>query len=517
MKQAISRILQRSSDAILVIRLADATVLGVNQAYSVATGHSRHAVVGQPSGDLLGHLGEAGGPTAVAALREGESTVNTQTALWTGQGDLRVGHLTAVVVQAERERHAVCAIREIREASPEDRRLVARRELHRILHGGSPSPDMATDALQALGKCLGWECGVLWSIDTGSANLRCAAVWRAASLDLERFEEATRNATIDPGHGLAGQVWLSGKPVWVADASIDPDFRQRSGGTGAALRGRLAFPAWGPDGVVGVVEFSSVEPRTPDEALQGSTREFGRLYGWLLQALRADDADLHDEPWKGLAAVQEPASITVSDALRNLVQAVDAMRQALQGQPLPAAPIQPPTSLQRLVAGIGEFTRFLEHAIGPDADGAILLEPTASSAAAPSASSRLPNGLTLKAVSQRTAVPAATLRTWERRYGFLQPARSPSGYRIYGEEEVARIKRVKYLLDQGVRIGEAMAALTDAADHPESSGAGDQVVDQAEPGHGAKDVEGSGQADISRAAGGHGPRMDEAPPRSTLA
>ena len=469
MKQAITRILQRSPDAILVIRLADLTVVGVNEAFSSATGHPQRTVVGQPSGDLLGHLDEAGGPTAVAALREGESTVTTQTALWTGRGDLRVGHLAAVVVEAEGQHHAVCAIRNIRDASPEDRRLVARQDLHRILRGGGPWPNMATSALQVFGKCLRWECGVLWSIDTGSTNLRCAAVWRATSLDLERFEEVSRNATIDPGEGLAGQVWLSGKPTWVADAFIDRNFRQRFAGTGAALRGRLAFPAWAAGGVVGVVEFSTVEPRKPDEAFLAAARQFGRLYGWLVQALRAEDADLYNESGEGLTGVEELASITVSDALRNLVQAVDAMRQALQGHHLPAARIQPPASLQRVVAGIGEFTRFLEHAIGPDADGARLPEPTTSPTAAPPTSSRLPNGLTLKAVSQRTGVPAATLRTWERRYGFLQPARSPSGYRIYGEEEVARIERVKGLLEQGVRIREAMTAVTGAKGHPGSA------------------------------------------------
>ena len=68
-------------------------------------------------------------------------------------------------------------------------------------------------------------------------------------------------------------------------------------------------------------------------------------------------------------------------------------------------------------------------------------------------------GLTLKAVSERTGIPAATVRTWERRYRFIQPTRSSSGYRIYGEEDIARILEVKRLLDQGVRISEAMAAV----------------------------------------------------------
>jgi MerR family transcriptional regulator, light-induced transcriptional regulator len=70
-----------------------------------------------------------------------------------------------------------------------------------------------------------------------------------------------------------------------------------------------------------------------------------------------------------------------------------------------------------------------------------------------------PAGLTLKAVSERTGIPAATVRTWERRYRFLQPTRSSSGYRLYGEQDIARILEIKHLLEQGVRISEAMAAV----------------------------------------------------------
>jgi MerR HTH family regulatory protein len=76
--------------------------------------------------------------------------------------------------------------------------------------------------------------------------------------------------------------------------------------------------------------------------------------------------------------------------------------------------------------------------------------------------SRLRALLTLEAVSKRTGIPAATLRTWERRYRFMRPMRSPQGYRLYTEEDVTRILQVKHLLEQGVRVGEAAAALVEA-------------------------------------------------------
>jgi DNA-binding transcriptional MerR regulator len=95
----------------------------------------------------------------------------------------------------------------------------------------------------------------------------------------------------------------------------------------------------------------------------------------------------------------------------------------------------------------------------------------------------VPAGLTLKAVSRRTGIPAATLRTWERRYRFLRPERASNGYRSYGEEEIARILHVKHLLEQGVRIGQAMETVEES--HPRratgvtGSDPGDHVGDRA--------------------------------------
>ena len=69
-------------------------------------------------------------------------------------------------------------------------------------------------------------------------------------------------------------------------------------------------------------------------------------------------------------------------------------------------------------------------------------------------------------MSLRTGIPAATLRTWEHRYRFMRPRRSSTGYRLYGEDEIARIEQVKYLVSQGVRVGAAMKAVIEQAETP---------------------------------------------------
>jgi len=63
----------------------------------------------------------------------------------------------------------------------------------------------------------------------------------------------------------------------------------------------------------------------------------------------------------------------------------------------------------------------------------------------------------IRTVSERTGVNAETLRSWERRYGLVQPERSEGGYRVYSEDDIAVISRVKGLVDSGLAISEALA------------------------------------------------------------
>lgn len=62
----------------------------------------------------------------------------------------------------------------------------------------------------------------------------------------------------------------------------------------------------------------------------------------------------------------------------------------------------------------------------------------------------------VKTVAQLTGIPRPTLVAWERRYELLEPRRSEAGYRIYEEADVAYLRELKRLVDQGVAISEAI-------------------------------------------------------------
>jgi len=68
-----------------------------------------------------------------------------------------------------------------------------------------------------------------------------------------------------------------------------------------------------------------------------------------------------------------------------------------------------------------------------------------------------PGLLSIGALSQATGIPVQTLRTWERRYQSPQPARKPSGHRLYPASLVGRLRKVAQLLDRGHRPAEILA------------------------------------------------------------
>jgi methanogenic corrinoid protein MtbC1 len=70
-------------------------------------------------------------------------------------------------------------------------------------------------------------------------------------------------------------------------------------------------------------------------------------------------------------------------------------------------------------------------------------------------------------VSKLCGVPPATLRAWERRYGVPAPARTASAYRLYGDEDIALITKMRDLVKGGMAAAEAArTVLADASRAP---------------------------------------------------
>jgi DNA-binding transcriptional MerR regulator len=74
-------------------------------------------------------------------------------------------------------------------------------------------------------------------------------------------------------------------------------------------------------------------------------------------------------------------------------------------------------------------------------------------------------------VSRLTALKPFVLRYWETEFPMLEPVKSPSGHRLYRQEDVEMVLRIKRLLyDEGFTIAGARRHLREQNEDGEGSG-----------------------------------------------
>jgi DNA-binding transcriptional MerR regulator/methylmalonyl-CoA mutase cobalamin-binding subunit len=71
---------------------------------------------------------------------------------------------------------------------------------------------------------------------------------------------------------------------------------------------------------------------------------------------------------------------------------------------------------------------------------------------------------TIKEAAARTGISVQLVRAWERRYGVVQPTRSASGYRLYDEHAISRLRAMRRLVDEGWAPSTAAARVREIDD-----------------------------------------------------
>ncbi|WP_421682730.1 MerR family transcriptional regulator [Stutzerimonas urumqiensis] len=72
----------------------------------------------------------------------------------------------------------------------------------------------------------------------------------------------------------------------------------------------------------------------------------------------------------------------------------------------------------------------------------------------------------IREVARLTGVNPVTLRAWERRYGLIQPVRTPSGHRLYSRANIEAVRQILDWTERGVaisKVGSLLSRLEPAA------------------------------------------------------
>jgi MerR family transcriptional regulator, light-induced transcriptional regulator len=78
------------------------------------------------------------------------------------------------------------------------------------------------------------------------------------------------------------------------------------------------------------------------------------------------------------------------------------------------------------------------------------------------------NGLfAIQQVADMTGLSKQVIRKWEERYGVIQPKRLENGYRIYSQQDVKTLLKIKLLSEQGHSLNQAAHLVKEFAEDPE--------------------------------------------------
>jgi len=134
-----------------------------------------------------------------------------------------------------------------------------------------------------------WECGRFFRVDEEAGMLRFAESWAKPGPQFALYIERSHDVTYKPGVGIAGKVWQSGEPLWVADIIADARVSQRAIAVEAGMHGAFVFPVNSEGKMIGVLAFNSREIREPDEGLIQAIHVIGAQIGQFVQRKLAEE------------------------------------------------------------------------------------------------------------------------------------------------------------------------------------------------------------------------------------
>ncbi len=291
-EQKFRDLLESAPDGLVIVSEAGAIVL-VNAQAETLFGYQRGEMVGQPLDILVPERFRAAhaeqtrlffaNPHArpiegldLLALRKDGTEFPAQISL----GSLRTDE--GLLVSA--------AVRDISARKQAERRMAAEYALTRVLAESADLGSAAPRLLQGICENLGWDVGLLWTVDNAAQVLRCVEFWHPPTVAVPEFERAKRERTFAPGIGLPGSIWANRRPVWVPDVSRHDNFPPAPIGPTEGLHAACAFPIHIGVKFLGVMEFFSREIQQPNEQLLEMMASIGSQIGQFIERRQAECA-----------------------------------------------------------------------------------------------------------------------------------------------------------------------------------------------------------------------------------
>ncbi|HXQ69259.1 MAG TPA: PAS domain S-box protein, partial [Pyrinomonadaceae bacterium] len=271
---------------------ADGTILRANQAELDMLGYTREQYVSRNIADF--HYDREVIEDILERLRAGEVLRDYEARLRCKDGSAKTVRIdSSAYFEDGKFVHSRGFTRDITERRRIEHRLALQYAITRIVSRSIDFVEGTHEILETVCEGLGWQVGVLWSVDHQEKVLRCVDIWHTTAMDATEFERACVTTTFVKGLGLPGRIWESGKPVWIPNLRKDRNFPRAAFAERSGLRAGFGFPILLGNEVLGVIEFFSQEIRQPDRELLETIGSVGSQIGQFQERKHAEEKLAH--------------------------------------------------------------------------------------------------------------------------------------------------------------------------------------------------------------------------------
>lgn len=200
----------------------------------------------------------------------------------------------------------------------QQRRQLAREITRQIMEASCPTSALEP-ILRTIAEAYGWDAGLAWVREPGTATLRCVATWGAIP-QASGFLRASRLWRFTCGDAsLPGSVCDSRTSQWVEDLQEHAPLLRQALIANAGLRCAATFPFLDGLKATGAIEFFGRAPRPREEGFGQMSAVLGEQIGQQLARKRAEVEAI--ESHARLQGIVDSAmdAIVMTDAERNIV------------------------------------------------------------------------------------------------------------------------------------------------------------------------------------------------------
>ena len=172
--------------------------------------------------------------------------------------------------------------------------------------------------LRTICETLEWDLGAVWTVE--GEVMHCVEIWCVPEVDVTDFERVNAEAELRRGDGLAGRVWVSGQPEWIANLEGADDDTNAKLALASGMSSAYAVPIQVGGEVLHVLEFFSPKVSFADPELLQTLGTIASALGHLIERKRADEALRKSEMRKAAILQSSLDCIITLDLDRKIIE-----------------------------------------------------------------------------------------------------------------------------------------------------------------------------------------------------